>query len=49
MLDVCVKKIKLKFRFVLFDIWFSSKENMKNIKETLKNRLRVCAKNSIVW
>jgi len=31
MLDVCVKN-KLKFRFVLFDIWFSSKENMCHIK-----------------
>jgi hypothetical protein len=27
MLEVCVKN-QLKFRFVLFDIWFSSKENM---------------------
>jgi len=33
MLDVCIKN-KLKFRFVLFDIWFSSKENMCHIKET---------------
>lgn len=35
MLDVCMNN-KLKFRFVLFDIWFSSKENMSYIKETLK-------------
>jgi len=41
MLDVCVKN-KLKFRFVLFDIWFSSKENMGHIKETLKKDF-VCA------
>jgi hypothetical protein len=41
MLDVCVKN-KLKFRFVLFDIWFSSKENMSYIKETLKKDF-VCA------
>jgi hypothetical protein len=33
MIDVCVKN-KLKFRFVLFDIWFSSKENMCHIKVT---------------
>jgi hypothetical protein len=33
MLDVCMKN-KLKFRFVLSDIWFSSKENMSHIKET---------------
>jgi len=41
MLDVCVKN-KLKFRFVLFDIWFSSKENMCYIKETLEKDF-VCA------
>lgn len=41
MLDVCVKN-KLKFRFVLFDIWFSSKENMGYIKETLHKDF-VCA------
>ena len=35
MLDVCMNN-KLKFRFVLFDIWFSSKENMSYIKATLK-------------
>lgn len=33
MLDVCVQN-NLKFRFVLFDIWFSSKENMCYIKVT---------------
>lgn len=33
MLDVCVRN-KLKFRFVLFDIWFSSAENMRHIKKT---------------
>jgi len=41
MLDVCAKN-KLLFRFVLFDIWFSSKENMRYIKETLKKDF-VCA------
>lgn len=35
MLRVCVQN-KLKFRFVLFDVWFASKENMCFIKETLK-------------
>lgn len=32
MVTVCVKN-KLKFRFVLFDIWFASVENMLHIKE----------------
>ena len=41
MLEVCIKN-KLKFRFVLFDIWFSSKENMASIKETLEKDF-VCA------
>ena len=41
MLEVCMKN-KLKFRFVLFDIWFSSKENMVYIKETLEKDF-VCA------
>jgi len=41
MLDVCVQN-DLKFRFVLFDTWFSSKENMCHIKETLKKDF-VCA------
>jgi hypothetical protein len=41
MLDVCVQN-KLKFRFVLFDTWFSSKENMCHIKETLKKNF-ICA------
>jgi len=34
MLFVCVQN-KLKFRFVLFDTWFSSKENMCYIKKDL--------------
>ena len=34
MLLVCVQN-KLKFRFVLFDTWFSSKENMCYIKKDL--------------
>ena len=34
MLLVCVQN-KLKFRFVLFDTWFSSKENMRYIKKNL--------------
>lgn len=33
MMDVCVKN-NLKFRFALFDIWFSPKENMCHIKVT---------------
>lgn len=41
MLEVCLKN-KLKFRFVLFDIWFSSKENLCHIKETLQKDF-VCA------
>ncbi len=35
MVQVCVQN-KLKFRFVLFDVWFASKENMCFIKEMLK-------------
>jgi hypothetical protein len=41
MLDVCVQN-KLVFRFVLFDTWFASKENMCHIKETLKKDF-ICA------
>jgi hypothetical protein len=41
MLDVCMQN-KLLFRFVLFDTWFASKENMCHIKETLKKDF-VCA------
>jgi hypothetical protein len=41
MLDVCVQN-KLLFRFVLFDTWFASKENMGHIKETLKKDF-ICA------
>ena len=41
MLDVCVAN-KLKFRFVLFDIWFSSAENMRYIKITHEKDF-VCA------
>ena len=41
MLDVCVAN-ELKFRFVLFDIWFSSAENMRYIKITHKKDF-VCA------
>lgn len=41
MLDVCMQN-NLKFRFVLFDIWFSSKENMCYIKVT-HNKDFVCA------
>ena len=35
MVKVCVQN-QLKFRYVLFDIWFSAKENMIFIKEDLK-------------
>lgn len=35
MVQVCVQN-QLKFRYVLFDIWFSSKENMSFIKEKHK-------------
>jgi len=35
MVTVCVKN-QLTFRFVLFDIWFASVENMQYIKETLQ-------------
>ena len=41
MLAVCIGN-KLKFRFVLFDIWFSSAENMRYIKETHQKDF-VCA------
>ena len=41
MLDVCVQN-KLLFRFVLFDTWFASKENMVHIKEKLKKDF-ICA------
>ena len=41
MLDVCVGN-QLKFRFVLFDIWFSSVENMRHVKVTHKKDF-VCA------
>lgn len=41
MLSVCLKN-KLKFRFVLFDTWFSSKENMCYIKKDLLKDF-VCA------
>ncbi len=41
MLDVCAQN-KLKFRFVLFDTWFASKENMCHIKQTLEKDF-VCA------
>lgn len=41
MLAVCVHN-KLKFRFVLFDIWFSSAENMRYIKKTHEKDF-VCA------
>ncbi len=35
MVQVCMQN-QLKFRYVLFDVWFSSKENMRFIKETHK-------------
>lgn len=35
MLSVCMQN-QLKFRYVLFDIWFSSKENMIFIKKTIE-------------
>jgi len=41
MLWVCVQN-KLKFRFVLFDTWFSSKENMGYIKKDLEKDF-ICA------
>jgi hypothetical protein len=50
MLHVCCQN-QLKFRYVLTDIWFSSKENMKYIKQGVKkdfimavkgNRLAIC-------
>jgi hypothetical protein len=39
MLTVCVKN-KLKFRFVLFDIWFAAVENMLHIKRTHQKEFR---------
>jgi len=44
MLMVCVQN-KLKFRFVLFDTWFSSKENMCYIKKDLVKDF-ICARKS---
>jgi len=44
MLVVCVQN-KLKFRFVLFDTWFSSKENMCYIKKDLVKDF-ICAMKS---
>jgi hypothetical protein len=41
MIQVCVHN-KLLFRFVLFDTWFSSKENMRYIKETIQKDF-ICA------
>ena len=41
MVTVCVKN-QLKFRFVLFDIWFASVENMLHIKKTHAERFYVC-------
>lgn len=41
MLDACMNN-NLKFRFVMFDIWFSSKENRCHIKETLQKDF-ICA------
>lgn len=41
MVKVCVRN-QLKFRFVLFDIWFASVENMCCIKKTLEKDF-VCA------
>ena len=41
MLLVCVQN-KLRFRFVLFDTWFSSKENMGYIKKDLEKDF-ICA------
>jgi hypothetical protein len=41
MLKVCLQN-QLKFRYVLFDIWFSSKENMIFIKKTTEKDF-VCA------
>ena len=41
MVAVCVKN-QLKFRFILFDIWFASVENMLHIKETHQKDF-VCA------
>jgi len=48
MIKVCIQN-QLKMRYILFDIWFSSRENMKFIKETLKKDF-VCAlkKNRLV-
>jgi len=41
MTQVCVQN-NLLFRYVLFDTWFASKENMRYIKETLKKDF-ICA------
>lgn len=48
MVKVCVQN-QLKFRYVLFDIWFSSRENMIFVKETLKKEF-ICGlkKNRLV-
>jgi len=41
MFEVCMQN-RLLFRFVLFDIWFASKENMGHIKQTHKKDF-ICA------
>ena len=41
MVAVCVKN-QLKFKYVLFDTWFASVENMRYLKETLQKEF-VCA------
>lgn len=48
MVQVCERN-KLKFRYVLFDVWFGSKENMSFIKKTLKKEF-ICGvkKNRLV-
>jgi len=40
MVTVCVKN-QLKFRFVLFDIWYASTENMRCYQRNTQKRLRV--------
>lgn len=45
MIKVCVQN-QLKFRYVLFDIWFSSRENMIFVKETLKKEFICGLKNN---
>jgi len=47
MLDVCITN-QLKFRFVLFDIWFSSVENMRYVKEK-HHKDFVCALKGNRW